>query len=457
MQKAVAIKIKMENAGGAAKQSRPSTSELAAKLSETISDEDRERFDRDARTGQLTGERLKEGPRPSGGKGSLGFQTVEKSVAKSISTADKEKWDAANLREREENAKGLNNLPLLRMAALAGETSTVEKAKLRLLLELIEAIGKVMPPETHKVTMIGSSAHGLGIRCSDLDISVTPSGKTPGGYGDLDIGAVDLQLAKKYNFVQELITKEKDGVYKVKYSKEEVTNGQFLINIIYGNRNADDLTEVFQEYAKHFLVKALCRIVYCWAKSNKIMGETELNGPTLFIMAIKTAILNGLDSVRGTKNEEVVLKDLKNEPMMEVVDPEIKTAEHEKRLGQLVLQFFERLWEEDLGKVIFEIESDELKPRRKLLKNALVEVQEPIGRKNVAEGIYNAAFVAVIRQMAEDAWGDLKEEKTPESLNLRAEGSLLDASEVEKFRTVKGDWSAKKKRKAAVKTKVKKQ
>ena len=65
--------------------------------------------------------------------------------------------------------------------------------------------------------------------------------------------------------------------------------------------------------------------------------------------------------------------------------------------------------------------------------------------------------MAVIRQMAEDAWGDLKEEKTPESLNLRAEGSLLDASEVEKFRTVKGDWSAKKKRKAAVKTKVKKQ
>ena len=181
MQKAVAIKIKMENAGGAAKQSRPSTSELAAKLSETISDEDRERFDRDARTGQLTGERLKEGPRPSGGKGSLGFQTVEKSVAKSISTADKEKWDAANLREREENAKGLNNLPLLRMAALAGETTTVGKAKLRLLLELIEAIGKVMPPETHKVTMIGSSAHGLGIQCSDLDISVTPSGKTPGG------------------------------------------------------------------------------------------------------------------------------------------------------------------------------------------------------------------------------------------------------------------------------------
>ena len=81
-------------------------------------------------------------------------------------------------------------------------------------------------------------------------------------------------------------------------------------------------------------------------------------------MAIKTAILNGLDSVRGTKNKGAILKDLRKEPMMMVVDLEVKTKDHEIKLGHLVLQFFERLWEEDLRKVIFEIESDELETKK---------------------------------------------------------------------------------------------
>ena len=107
MQKATIIKIKIEKAGGAANQSSPSTSELAAKLSETITNKDRERFDRDARLGQLTGERIMERPRATGGKGSLGFQTVAKSPTASTEAINKVKWDTANIREGKKRPKGL--------------------------------------------------------------------------------------------------------------------------------------------------------------------------------------------------------------------------------------------------------------------------------------------------------------------------------------------------------------
>ena len=63
---------------------------------------------------------------------------------------------------------------------------------------------------------------------------------------------------------------------------------------------------------------------------------------------------------------------------------------------------------------------------------------------NIANEITNPDFVAVLLDMAKETWAKLKEELTPGSLNLKADGRVLREEDVDKYKTKDGKWIPKK-------------
>ena len=349
---------------------------------------------------------------------------------------------SSNIKEADNKSDGSEKLPFLRLAALVGELQTIKDMKQEVFKSVEEAV-RMYLGERHKVRIVGSTVHDLGVETSDLDISITGDDKKNSKYGRKLIADINKTLVDAYGFKRKKGEDDDQGSgqWVLTYVKKSEADNYFATHLFFGTPVQYKLTRILEDYGRNFLVKALCRIMNCWAYGNSLFETSEggFNSSMIYILAIKTAIQN-MEEIKRVGDPEATRRRNCGEFQTDDFDPKVKNANHEHRLVDLIGQCLAMIANTDWGKMSVEIEEKEMQPRTGYLGDDLMEIIEPINDGNLAYRVTNKDFLDVIKVVAQEAREKLARDPTPRALNLTETGETLSKEVAEKNVTADGKW-----------------
>jgi hypothetical protein len=167
--------------------------------------------------------------------------------------------------------------------------------------ETIRAIAdKIFNSEDHVATIIpvGTSAHGLGLGDSNLDIAITHVTGEPVDFGEEKVKKLMQKLKGCGIFTpseEGRINKYQKPIYTFDGVMEYAHHARMKVKIIIGDKDAGKWASLLTKYGKLFPVRAASRALKKWAEMhNCIDKEGKMLTPNaLWIMVIRAAIYYG--------------------------------------------------------------------------------------------------------------------------------------------------------------------